>query len=343
MSAQPTLSDVARAAGVSLSTASRVLGGSRDRVSPMLRDRVLTSARDLNYVPNAPARALARAVTSTLGLMVHDLGDPYFAEIARGVLRVAGEAELMVLIGSSYRDPDRELAYIQALRAQRVQAIILAGSGYRDTGAERRAAEELKAFAAAGGRAAVVGRHRLPVDAVLPGNTSGASAMGQLLTDLGHRRIGVVAGPAALTTVEDRLDGFRSALSAAGIELPPSAVVHDDFTRNGGQRAAAQLLDAIPELTAIFALNDAMAVGVLAELRRRRIAVPDHMSLAGFGDIPFADDVTPALTTVRLRMSAMGEEAVRLILRPPSRRSRRRPFVSEVIERASTGPLPGPR
>src|SRR5690606_27251879 len=303
MAAQARLVDVAERAGVSLSTASRVLGGSRDRVTPRLRERVLQAARELNYVPNAQARALARATTSTLGLIVHDVGDPYFAEISRGVLRVAGEAGLMVMISNSYRDPEREVAYIQALRAQRVQAIVLAGSGYRAADAERETAAELRAFEEAGGRAAVVGRHRLTVDAVLPDNTGGGEAMGRLLVELGHRRIGVIAGPAVLTTIEDRLEGFRSALDAAGIELPQTAVVHADFSRDGGREAVARLLDAAPDVTAIFALNDAMAIGALSELHRRGIAVPGEISLAGFDDIPFASDVSPALTTIRLPMA----------------------------------------
>ncbi len=338
MTAQPRLVDVARAAGVSLSTASRVLGGSRDRVTPRLRDRVLAAAEELSYVPNAPARALARATTSTLGLLVHDVGDPYFAEIARGVLRVADEADLMVMISNSYRDPERELEYIQALRAQRVQAIVLAGSGYRDAQAEREAAIQIRAFEATGGRAAVVGRHRLPVDAVLPDNAGGGSAMGRLLVDMGHDRIGVVAGPPTLTTVDDRLRGVREALSAAGVDLPASAVVHADFTRDGGREATARLLDAMPDMTAIFALNDAMAIGALAELHHRRIPVPDRMSLTGFDDIPFASDVSPALTTVRVPMEHMGAEAVRLTLKARSSRPRRRRLTSEVIERTSTGP-----
>ena len=338
MSGQPRLVDVARVAGVSLSTASRVLGGSRDRVTSHLRERVLAAAAELNYVPNAPARALARATTSTLGLLVHDVGDAYFAEIARGVLRVADEAKLMVMISNSYRDPERELDYIQALRAQRVQAIVLAGSGYRDANAERGAAVELRAFEATGGRVAVVGRHRLPVDAVLPDNAGGGTAMGQLLIDLGHEHIGVVAGPPALTTVEDRLRGFSEALAAAGVDLPASAVVHADFTRDGGWEATARLLDAVPDVTAIFALNDAMAVGALAALHVRGIPVPGRMSLAGFDDIPLASDMSPALTTVRLPMAHMGAEAVRLTLRARSRRPRRQRLASEVIPRASTGP-----
>jgi LacI family transcriptional regulator, galactose operon repressor len=338
MGAQPRLVDVARAAHVSLSTASRALSDSRDRVSAELRDRVLEAARELGYVPNAHARALVRASNPIVGLIVHDVSDPYFSEIARGVLGLASQADLMVLIGNSFRDPERELAHIQALRAQRVQAIVLAGSGYRDPGAEVQAAAELKAFERNGGRAAIVGRHALPVDAVLPDNVEGARSMGHALTELGHRRIGVVAGPAALTTIEDRLRGFRAALDDVGVDLSADAVVHADFTRDGGREGAARLLSALPDLTAIFALNDAMAIGVLAELRERGIDVPQRISVAGFDDIPMASDVAPALTTVRLPMEEMGAEAIRLSLKVRARRPRRRPMPSQLVLRASTAP-----
>jgi LacI family transcriptional regulator len=138
--------------------------------------------------------------------------------------------------------------------------------------------------------------------------------------------------------VEDCLQGFRAALSAAGVDLPASAVVHADFTRDGGWEATGRLLDAAPDVTGIFALNDAMAVGALAALRHRRISVPGRMSLAGFDDIPIASDVNPTLTTVRLPMTQMGAEAVRLTLRARSRRPRRQRLACEVIPRASTGP-----
>ncbi|CAN5507605.1 LacI family DNA-binding transcriptional regulator [soil metagenome] len=339
--ALPTLLDVARQADVSLATASRALSGSRDRVSPALRDRVLAAAGRLNYVPNAQARALARASTSTVGLVVHDVSDPYFSEIARGVLRVATEHELLVLICNSFRDPERELEYIAALRGQRVAAIVLAGSGYTDAELERRIDGSLSAFEDAGGRATLVGRHRLSVDAVLPDNVGGAAAMTETLLEQGHRRIGVLAGPRHLTTVADRLRGVEMALRAAGVGLRPEALVVGDFTRDGGYSSTHRLVDQAPEVSVIFALNDAMAVGALAALRDRGVEVPGQVSVAGFDDIPATRDVFPTLSTVRLPMEEMGAVAMTLALRGRAKRARTRRMPSEVVLRASTAPPAG--
>lgn len=337
---QPTLTDVARAAGVSLATASRVLGSSRDRVSTGLRERVLDAAGALGYVPNAHAQALARAQTSTVGLVVHDVSDPYFSEIARGVLRVATERGLLVMICNSFRDPEREMEYIAALRSQRVAAILLAGSGYDDKDLEERIDGSLRAFESAGGRAVLVGRHHLRADAVLPQNREGAHALGEALLRMGHRRVGVVAGPPHLTTVQDRLLGMRQALEAASSPLQPHRLVYGDFSREGGHEAVGHLLRQAPDTTAIFALNDAMAVGALAALHESGIPVPHQVSVAGFDDIHTTRDVTPQLSTVRLPMEEMGATAMALALKPAAKRPRVRLVHSEVVLRGSTGPPP---
>lgn len=339
--AAPRLQDVARHAGVSLATASRVLSGSEQRVSPDLSGRVLRAAAELNYVPNAHARALARASTSTVGLIVHDVSDPYFSEIARGVLRAASEHDLLVLICNTYRDPDRELEYIAALRAQRVQAVLLAGSGFAQAHLERRLSKELRGVEAAGSRAIVVGRHAASVDNVLPDNVGGARMMVRHLLDLGHRDIGVIAGPLELTTIEDRLGGIREALAAAGTGLPDDRVAATDFTRDGGYRAVLELRERSPECSAIFALNDPMAIGALAALRDHGVSVPSDVSVVGFDDIPAARDVTPPLTTVRLPMEEMGSRALELALKPAAVRPRRVPMPAGLVERASAGPPVG--
>lgn len=310
----PTLTDVARRAGVSLATASRALGASRDRVSEELALRVLDAARALDYVPNAHAKALARASSTTIGLVVHDVSDPYFSEIARGVLRVASERDHLVLICNSYRDPERELAYVAELRAQRVHSILMAGSGYTDQAAEEQLASELLAFRWAGGRVALVGRHHVALDAVVPDNVGGAAEAARHLAAQGHRNIAVVTGPRTLTTIEDRLSGFRTGLAECGVELPASRVRQVDFTRRGGYQGTIDLLASGRQPTAIFALNDAMAVGVLAALRERSLAVPADVSVVGFDDIPLAADVTPSLTTVRIAMDEMGARAADLAL-----------------------------
>ena len=150
-----TLADVARRAGVSPATASRVINGSSKPVAEELRERVLRAVADLHYVPNAHAQLLARPQRSAVGVVVHDVSDPYFAEITRGLQRVATDHGRLVIICNSYRDPERELEYVELLRAQQVAAIILAGSGYHDATVHHGGStEKLAAYEATGGRVA---------------------------------------------------------------------------------------------------------------------------------------------------------------------------------------------
>ncbi|MEU4696036.1 LacI family DNA-binding transcriptional regulator [Nonomuraea dietziae] len=332
----PRLIDVAEAAGVSLATASRALNDSTG-VSATLAAHVKAVAAQVGYVPNSHARALAGGQAAIVGLIVHDVGDPYFGEIARGVLRETEKRGYMALISQTQRDPHAELSRIRSLRAHRVNAIVLAGSGYIGTAAEADIAAEVRSFTAAGGRVAVIGRHRLPVDAVLPDNVNGGVTIMKHLLGLGHRRIGVVAGPANLTTVEDRLSGLRAAASSV-LDWSAVPVIHGDFTREGGASSAARLLRRDPGLTAVVALNDPMAVGALSWLLSSGRRVPSDVSVAGFDDIPVAADVHPGLTTVRLPMVAMGAQALELVLRPPASRPRRRRTGHELVPRASTAP-----
>lgn len=337
-SSPPRLIDVARAAGVSLATASRAMTGS-DGVSPTMAAHVQAIAAQIGYVPNSHARALAGGQTSIVGLVVHDVGDPYFAEIARGVLRETESRGYMALISQTERDPRAELSRIRSLRAHRVNSIVLAGSGYVEAGTEADIAAEVRSITAAGGRVAVIGRHHLPVDAVLPDNVNGGTTLMRHLLELGHRRIGVVGGPVNLTTVEDRLAGLRAAVEGAGLAWGSIPVVHGDFTREGGAASAARLVQAHPALTAVVALNDPMAVGALSWLLNSGRRVPEEISVAGFDDIPLAADVYPGLTTIRLPMIGMGRQALELVLKPPAGRPRRHRTTHSLIIRSSTAPI----
>jgi LacI family transcriptional regulator len=309
-----TLADVARLAGVSPATVSRVINDSAKKVNEDLRERVLAAVAQLHYVPNAHAQNVARPRQSAVGVIVHDVSDPYFAEITRGLQRQAAAHGRLLVICNSYREPERELAYVALLRAQQVHALILAGSGYHDDAFTDRLNAELSAYQHSGGRVAVIGRHRLVGAAVLPANEDGAHALGLRLLGLGHRRVGVIAGPRLLTTTTDRLTGFRRAFDELGVPLPAERIIHADFTRDGGEAAAGTLLAANPDLTALIALNDSMAVGALSALRGQGVRVPEDISVTGFDDMPIARDVTPALTTVRLPLVEMGERAMALAL-----------------------------
>jgi LacI family transcriptional regulator len=309
-----TLADVARRARVSAATASRVINASPKPVADELRARVLKAVTDLNYVPNAHARMLARAERGAVGVIVHDVSDPYFAEITRGLQQVAIENGTLLVICNSYRDPVRERDYVEMLRAQRVSAIVLAGSGYHDVRATRALNDSLETYQRSGGRVAVIGRHALTGDAIQPANIDGGRLAGEYIFGLGHRAVGVIAGPKELTTTTDRLAGLRTASAAHGRSVPGRRVLYADFTRDGGAAAAAQLLDADPGLTVLVAQNDAMAIGALSVARQRGIAVPERLSVMGFDDMPIARDVTPALTTVRLPLVEMGVRALTLAL-----------------------------
>jgi LacI family transcriptional regulator len=334
-----TLADVARRARVSPATASRVINGSTKPVADELRERVLKAVGELNYVPNAHARMLARAERGAIGVIVHDVSDPYFAEITRGLQRVATERGTLLVICNSYRDPARERDYVEMLRAQRMTAIVLAGSGYHDARATRALHSSLETYQRSGGRVAVIGRHALPGDTIAPANAEGSQLLGEYLFSQGHRVIGVIAGPQELTTTTDRLGGLRAAARAAGRTVPARRVVYTDFTRDGGARAAARLLDAEPELTALAAQNDAMAIGALSIARDRGLSVPGDLSIVGFDDMPIAQDVTPALTTVRLPLVEMGVRALTLALGThPTGEPLVETAPATLVVRASAGP-----
>jgi LacI family transcriptional regulator len=330
-----TLADVARHAGVSTATASRIINGSPKPVAEALRERVLAAVAELKYVPNAHAQMLARSHRSAVGVIVHDVSDPYFAEITRGLQRVATADGRLVIICNSFREPDRELEYIDLLHAHQVAAIVIAGSGYLDPATATQLDDRLRAFEATGGRIAVIGRHEHTGDAVLPGNEQGGFLAGEHLFTLGHTEVAVLAGPTTLTTTYDRLEGLHRAARQYGRELPPSRTVEADFTRDGGEAATARLLADDPSVTAIAALNDSMAVGALAALRAsgRRVAV------IGFDDMPIARDVTPALTSVRLPLTELGERAMTLALGAAGEEPHVDHVPAELVIRASTWAL----
>lgn len=332
-----TLEQVARSAGVSLATASRVLNGSgQRRVRADLAQRVLETARSLDYVANAHAQTLARASSNTVGLITHDVSDPYFACVARGAMRVAMEHDLLVMLSSTLRDPQREIAYAAALRAQRARAILLLGSGFSDRSYTRAMRAVLTPYQRAGGRVAVVSYHDFAVDTVMPDNRGGGAALARALLDLGHRRFAIVSGPRRLMTVKHRLDGFLAALGEAGVQVDEKGIVETEFSQNGGYTGTLELVRRGLRATALFCVTDVMAIGALQALREQSIGVPGDISVAGFDDIPIVSHLSPPLTTVHLPLEAMGERAMSFVLDAPPARRRIETFEASVVLREST-------
>lgn len=335
-----TLGDVAKAAGVSLATASRSLNGSGGRtVREDLRLRVLAAAEELDYAPNVHAQAVARGRTSVVGLIVQDIADPYFSSIAAGVIRQAEQHDLLVTLATTHRDPERELDYVRVLRGQRAQAIVIAGSRVADRDRTERLAEEVQRYTDGGGRVAMVSQAKLPVDTVLVENRSASRALAQALHDQGHRRFIVLAAPTKLLTSTERVDGFRAALDQLGSPVPRERIFRAAFTRDGGYEAMMRALDDGVDATCVFAVNDVMAVGAMAALRDRGVDLPDGMAVAGFDDIRTVRDVTPRLTTVRLPLEQMGADALELAVGDAAPEPRLVRVGGEVILRESTPAL----
>jgi LacI family transcriptional regulator len=337
-----TLQDVADAAGVSLSTASRVVNDGSRRVGPRLADRVNKAVAELGYTANLQARAVATGQSTMVGVVVHDIADPYFSAIAAGLIEVADARQLLVCMSSTAATEAAEREYVALMHAQRARAVILIGSRSADIAAREMLRAEIAAFTRSGGRAVCIGQNLLGVDTILPENAAGADALARALAALGHRRFAVLAGPHGLLTARDRLDGFAAGLAAWSVGLDPARVIHGAFTRDGGYEAMSAILAAGEPLPdCVFAVTDVMAVGALARLRADGIDVPGRIAVAGFDDILTLRDVYPPLTTVRLPLTRMGQMAAELVLSDATPdRPRVVPVPGEVILRHSTLPRP---
>jgi len=343
-----TLQDVADRAGVSLTTASRVVNEGSRRVGPRLAQRVTQAVAELGYTANLQARAVATGQSTMVGVVVHDIADPYFSSIAAGLIEVADARRLLVCLSSTAANEAAEREYVALMRAQRARAVILIGSRTDDTAAREALRAEIAAFTRSGGRAVAVGQDLLGVDTVLPENAAGAEALARAMVALGHRRFAVLAGPRGLLTARDRLDGFRAGLAAWDVPLGRDQVIHGAFTRDGGYQAMSAVLAAGEPLPdCVFAVTDVMAMGALARLRADGLQVPADIALAGFDDIGPLRDVYPPLTTVRLPLTRMGEMAAELVLAEAGGglpgAPRVIPVPGEVILRESTLPHPPAR
>jgi LacI family transcriptional regulator len=335
-----TLQDVADRAGVSITTASRVVNDGTRRVGAQLAQQVHRAAAELGYTANLQARAVATGRSSMVGVVVHDIADPYFSSIAAGLIEVASRSELLVCMSAAAANEAAEREYVSLMRAQRARAVILIGSRTDDAAERAALGAEVAAFTRQGGRAVCVGQPLLGVDTIVPENAAGADALARALSALGHRRFAVLAGPRRSITVQDRIEGFRAGLAAWSIGLDPAGVVHAAFSRDGGYEAMSAILASGGKLPdCVFAVNDVMAVGALARLRAAGMSVPGDVAVAGFDDIVTLRDVTPPLTTVRLPLTQMGEMAANMVLTDGEPgRPLIVPVPGEVIMRDSTVP-----
>ena len=309
-----TLSDVARLAGVSLSTASRALNGSRDRVvRPDLAARALEAARTLNYVPNAAAQTMARGRAKAIALIVNDIRDPYFSSIAAGVIKTASEAECIVTLSTMLYDREALAPLIDAMHQQRPEALLVAGGMWKDAAYIDRVNQALAHFQAdTGARVCWIGATQPGFHGVTVRNRAGACALGAALAGQGFTTAALLSGPELHLTAAKRVQGFEEGFGDDRVICR----VTGEFTRDGGYAAMRAVLDRPDLPQVVFAVNDVMAIGALAAAREAGCRVPEDIAVAGFDDIPTLRDIDPQLTTVRVPMELLGTTAVNLALQP---------------------------
>jgi LacI family transcriptional regulator len=337
-----TIVDVARLAGVSTATVSRVLSGT-GAARPATRERVLAAVRDLDYAPSAVARALKRRETRTIGLLVTDIANPFFPQVVRAVEDEAHARGYGVVLGNAADDPERELAYLDLLLGRRVDGLIVASARATARHAARLARVPMPV---------VLVNSDAAEAAALPGiatdHRRGAQLGAEHLVGLGHRRIAYVGVPAHLATASaERIAGVHDALVAAGLDRNDLVVVEGDGRVDGAERAIAPLLGRPDRPTGVLGFNDLAAIGVLRAARAAGLRVPDDVSVVGFDDIEPASWTDPPLTTVRQPTDALGRWAVTRIAdalastEPMPAEPPRRILVPTLVVRGSSGPPQG--
>jgi len=307
---RPTIADVARVAGVSKSTVSRVLNDRTHYMREETRQRVVRAMDELGYRPSAVARSLVSKRTHTVGLLISDVGNPFYPEVIHGVEDAALAAGYDVFLCNTSYDLKRGMTFVESLGDKQVDGAMLMSSSMSD---------ELVLELA---------RHRIPavvldwqlnvvdgmVGTIAVDFETGIRTAADHLVELGHRRLAHVSGPLHLRTAQVRRDTFMEGLAAHGIDPTEVLVVEGNFRVEGGRQALAELLSAPERPTAVFAGNDLMALGILWAARDRGLRVPEDLSVIGLDDIELSAEVSPSLTTVALPRHEIGEMAMHMLL-----------------------------
>jgi LacI family transcriptional regulator len=303
-----TIFDVAKVAGVSYSTVSRVINN-KEHVSPEKRERVLRAMAELGYVANVQARTLAGGRSHIVGLLVHGLDTSYIGEIMKGIDNELNSVNYDLMLYTTHRRKTKESAYVIKLTRNLVDGLLLVlprnAEAYLETLRQRHFPHVL------------VDHQGLPtVDAPAVGATNwqGAYEATSYLIELGHRRIGFITGMMDTGCAQERLAGYRAALEKHGLVIDPELIREGDFLQPRGYICARELLMLAEPPTAIFASNDISAFGVMEAVRDHGLQIPRDISIVGFDDIPQAASVHPPLTTVHQPLEQMGSIAARMLL-----------------------------
>ncbi len=303
-----TISDVAKRAGVSTMTVSRVINNS-GYTSPETRARVEQAVNELGYVPNALARGLRFKQTKTIALVMTDITNPFFTTLARGVEDTANQAGFTVIFCNTDESEDKELNYLQILLQQQVDGILLVPARSDSSDSVRIIKKQ--------NTPVIVLDRRVPphteVDVVRCDSEDAAQRLVHLLIELGHRRIGVLSGPKGVSTADDRVQGYRNALRRAKMVEHKNLIYRGSFTQESGYEMACHLLDLNPRPTAVFAAHTFFAPGVLKRANELGLRVPEDLAIVAFDDLPFTLAPAPFFTVAIQPAYEIGRTATQLL------------------------------
>ncbi len=330
-----TMKQVAERAGVSISTVSHVINNTRV-VSDDVRRRVLGIIDEMRYVPSAVARSLKNDKTNTIGVLVPNSSNPYFAEMIRWIEDTAFELGYHIILCNAHGGAQKQTAYLRLLMEKRIDGLVLVASG----------ADDDQELLLRNESVPIVQLERalpgLDADLVLAGQEEGAYLATRHLIELGHRAIACVSGPVDLPRSRERVGGFMRAMQEAGLEVNDGAVLHVEFTSAGGHAAFGSLLARPQRPSAVFVTSDLMAIGGLCAASGAGVRVPEQMSVVGYDDIGAASFATPPLTTIAPPKREMARQAIiQLIarIRGGHEPLRNIALASSLVLRSSTAPL----
>src|SRR4051812_3158133 len=328
------MAEVARLAGVSVTTVSHVINGTRP-ASERTRRSVLQAIERTGYRPNTIARALARGGTQSLGLAISGLSNPYFMDVVAAVEQAAGRAGHTLLLGDTREDAEHELRIVRTLAERQVDGLLLAPS----VGAREHALPYLEST---GIPVVLLDRFvdGVALDQVGCDNEQPTARLVEHLIDLGHRRIAMAIGIPGLSTTDERVRGYRLALERAGLSFDPALVAEGGSQRDQARRAMHALLDLPKPPTAVVSGNNFMTIGLLRAIAERGLTVPDDIALVAFDDFEWADLFHPRLTVIRQPTTDLGARAVELLLSrlaDPDRPVRTERLEAAFIHRDSCG------
>jgi len=303
-----TIKDVAARAKVSSATVSHVINGTR-KVAPATIQRVQQAMKELDYHPNAVAQSLRTQKTNVIGAVVSDITNPFFATLIRGAEDAAIEAGYSLIVCNSDESLEKEDRYVRLLKRRQIDGLIISPVGDGSHSVVHELPKWKVPFVFVDRRV-----EDIEADAVLSDNVDGAYKATRHLIERGHRRIGLILGIKGATTTEERLAGYRKALDEAGIPFTEELVTYGGYRIEGGQRAAERFLSLSETPTAIFSTNNLMTIGVLQELFRSQVAIPEQMAVVSFDDLNLGELFQPPLTSITQDPYGIGRTAMGVLL-----------------------------